>query len=125
MITSDIEDMIRKYSGISDPSRVAAASRSGRFILVRRNPEIYIYLGEDGDYIIVDGVYCSCNGFMSRIGRARDSVGCTHVLAARRGVERIHDFSWIGDGVLVRIIWEVLTGGLTHSLREIIYRVKR
>ncbi len=104
-------------------SRVNYAVNSGRFVVIWKDPLIAVYLGEHGDYVIVDGVYCSCEGFMRRIS-SRGVGGCSHVFAARRvfheGEGRFREVD-ISVGEAVDIVWEVLTGGLTKKLREKLY----
>lgn len=80
------------------------------------SPLVAVYLGETGDHVVVEGYYCSCEGFMRRL--ARGEIGCTHVYALREAIDR-------GRVVVVerppsivaRIVWEALTGGRSKTLR--------
>ncbi len=120
----DVEEELSKGPPPELEQRIQYAANSGRFVLLWRDPLILVYLGENGDYVVVDGVYCSCEGFARRVSR-RGVGGCSHVYAARRifdgspgGKYRVVEAS-LDEVVLV--VWEVLTGGLTHTLRKILY----
>ena len=109
-----IDDMLsRADEGLVEKAKALASS--GRFIVISGRPEILVYLGETEDHVIVDRSYCSCRGFMIRLGRPEGS-GCSHVLAVRMGLRRVRRVD-VG-GMVGRIVWEVLTGGYTKTLRE-------
>ncbi len=113
-----IDDMLsRADEGLVEKARVLASS--GRFIVISSRPEIIVYLGEMEDHVVVDRSYCSCRGFMMRLGRPGGS-GCSHVLAVRMGLRRVRSVN-VG-GLVGRIVWEVLTGGYTRTLRELIVK---
>ena len=105
-----------------DPERIRAAAYSKRFVVLWGSPLIMAYLGEHGDYILVDHHYCSCEGFTRRITR-EGLGGCTHVFASRIALEegRVRDLSpSMNPGLLARIVWEALTGGVAFTLRRLL-----
>ncbi len=79
-----------------------------------------MYLGERGDYVVVDGHYCSCEGFTRRITR-KGLGGCSHVYGARlalaEGLAREHPLDPV---TLARVVWEALTGGRAITLRRLL-----
>ena len=100
--------------------KVRSLAYSGRIVRISRRPAIYVYLGSGRDHVIVGGIYCSCEGFTRRAQRLE---GCTHVFAVRLAASegRIASVE-LPPRLAARIVWEVLTGGLTRTLRETIYR---
>jgi len=79
-----------------------------------------VYLGGERDHVIVGGVFCSCEGFARRAPRGLG--GCTHVFAYREAARsgRLARAE-LSPGEVVRVVWEVLTGGLTKTLRQKLY----
>ena len=85
-------------------------------MVVSTRPLIAVYLGETGDHVVVEGYYCSCEGFMRRL--ARGELGCTHVYALREAVDKGRvTLLEKPPGVVARIVWEILTGGRSKTLR--------
>ena len=103
-------------AGILEKAKVIRSS--GRFVKISGRPEIYVYLGDNGDHIIVDTVYCSCTGFQARLAQGRPV--CSHVMAVRLGLPRYRSLLLEPHDV-AGIVWEVLTGGLTGRLRKIMH----
>ncbi len=102
--------------------RIKTAAYSKRFIILNRSPLILAYLGEHGDYILVDHHYCSCEGFIRRTTR-EGIEGCSHTYASRIALEK----GWYRDAstritpeLLARIVWETLTGGVAYTLRRLL-----
>ncbi len=116
-ITGDVDDYLDNIE--YDDRRVDYARRSGRFVLIKEGkPEIWIYMGTTGDYVIVGKTYCSCLGFASRI--TREGVGgCTHIAALRRGPEIFHRVD-LDNRSVAEIIMECMTVGRSSMLRRII-----
>lgn len=99
-----------------------AAAQSRRFVALSRDPPILVYLGEHGDYVVVDGVYCSCEGFQRRTTR-RGLGGCSHVFGARIALERglVRDPPRrLSPREAAGIVWEALTGGRALRLRRLL-----
>ncbi len=96
--------------------RVRYVAYSGRFVLLSLRPLIAVYMGEESDHVIVDGVYCSCEGFQRRLSRGE--IGCSHVYAlpVALGNGRYTLLS-LGPGRIARIVWEILTGTRSVVLR--------
>lgn len=102
--------------------RVRTAAYSNRFVLVWRDPAIALYLGENADYVVVGGYYCSCPGFTMRTTR-RGLMGCTHVYAYRIALRegRYRDLSkTLSPGEVVGIVWEALTGTYAYRVRRLL-----
>lgn len=102
--------------------RVRTLAFSNRFVVVWRDPLITIYLGENGDYVLVDSYYCSCPGFTMRTTR-RGLGGCSHVYALREALRngRVRDVSSkLSAGMVAEIAWEALTGPYAFTLRRIL-----
>lgn len=116
----EIDELIDRFRDESVERKARAIAASGRLVRVSRRPEIIVYLGFTGDYVIVDGRYCSCPGFSRRLSRPGGGVGCSHVLAARMPGRRVREAE-VGRGELARIVWQVLTGGFTLDLRRRLY----
>ncbi len=114
----DIRDMIDSIhdEGVVEKARLIRSS--GRFVKISGKPEIYVYLGDREDHVVVDSIYCSCTGFQTRLAQGRPT--CSHVVAVRLGLSR-HRSLTLPPGDVARIVWEVLTGGLTGRLRKIIH----
>ncbi|MCE4600613.1 MAG: hypothetical protein F7C38_03505 [Desulfurococcales archaeon] len=99
-----------------------ALAYSNRFVRLWRDPPLMVYLGDHGDYLLVDGHYCSCPGFTMRTSR-RGVAGCTHVYAVRIALRegRFRDLSGsLSPGDVAAIVWEVLTGGLAVMVRRML-----
>jgi len=99
-----------------------AAARSRRFVMVWEEPPILVYLGDRADYVVVNGHYCSCEGFVRRIGREGPR-GCSHVYGARIALEegtyrRLRER--LPPARVARIVWEALTGGRALELRRML-----
>ena len=106
-------------------ARVRAAGLSRRFVLLSRDPPVMVYLGEHGDYVVVPGCYCSCEGYVRRTRRDRPG-WCTHVYASRLALEtgRYRDVSGlVPPGEAGMYVWEALTGGLALGLRRLLARL--
>lgn len=116
----DVEDTIRRSRGRFDESRVKSIGYSGRFILLRRESKLWAYIGPNGDYLLVEGLYCSCGSFTRSVTR---SPSCIHVVALEEakssGRYRVLD---VPEEVLVSIAWELLTVGYSKRLREWLYK---
>jgi len=106
----------------SVPKRLADKARfvafSMRLVKISVNPPVYVYLGENGDHVLVDSAYCSCDGFLRRISDGLVE-GCSHVYAVRLAEEtgRVR-LAILSPEEVGLVVWEVLTGGLTRTLRR-------
>ncbi|MEM1873520.1 MAG: hypothetical protein QXS85_00470 [Acidilobaceae archaeon] len=100
-------------------SRASALGLSGRFVLLDSSLGLWAFLGKHNDYIIVEGLYCSCYEFLKRVKERR----CVHLealdLAKKTGRYRRLSYSRVED--VASIVWECLT--LSHSprLRSLVY----
>jgi len=104
---------------------VRAAAYSRRFVLLSRDPLVLVYLGDKGDYVLVGGCYCSCEGYARRTSRGAPG-WCSHLYAARIALElgRVRDASrLLGPGEKAAVVWEALTGGFARGLRRVLSRL--
>ena len=109
---------------ISHSKNVIAYARSSRIIRIRVQPELLVYMGRERDHVIVDNKYCSCMSFILSIGSG-ELKGCKHMAALAIAGERgwVVDASSMVDAESVsRIVWEVLTGEFTMTLRRILHK---
>ncbi len=88
-----------------------------RLVMIWDDPPIYVSMGEHGDYVVVDGVFCSCEAFERSLRRGG---GCYHVWAARLyggeapRVELPLEQAW-------SVIYEVVAAGFSYTLRRILF----
>ncbi len=99
--------------------RAREAGLSWRFVRVSRDPEVWIYLGESGDYIVIPGLYCSCPRFQLSL-TAGPPYGCHHVYGLRVAVKegRYREVEGLD---LAQVVHEVFTMGRAVSVRRIIF----
>ncbi|MCE4601927.1 MAG: SWIM zinc finger family protein [Desulfurococcales archaeon] len=115
-----IDYLIDRFTSEVIGKRAKSIALSGRLVMIHESPEILVYLGEREDYVIVDKRYCSCQGFLMRLAKPEDGVGCSHVKAARMSDRRVRVKN-LGPDEVETVVWEALTGGFTMSLRRKIY----
>ncbi len=99
--------------------RAREAGLSWRFVRVSRDPEVWVYLGESGDYIVIPGLYCSCPRFQLSLSTG-PPYGCHHVYGLRVAVEEGR-YREVEDVDLTQIVHEVFTMGRAVSLRRMIF----
>lgn len=116
----DIEASIRKAAERYDRGRVKALGYSGRFILLRENSKMWAYIGPRSDYLVVEGLYCSCGSFTRSL---TGQPSCIHLAALeeakRSGRYRVVEAT---EDEVVAIAWELLTTGFSRRLREKLYK---
>ena len=96
--------------------RVRYVAYSGRFVVLSLRPLIAVYIGEESDHVVVEGVYCSCEGFQRRL--ARGEFGCSHIYALPLALRsRRYTLLSLAPGEVARIVWEALTGVRSVTLR--------
>ncbi|NPA04555.1 MAG: hypothetical protein GXO09_00465 [Crenarchaeota archaeon] len=101
------------------------AAESGRVVLLAgTRPRLWVVIGEEADYIVLPGTYCSCPHFMIRVlGEAEDKP-CYHLVAVeavRRGrAGRLVAVDATTDE-LADILSEALLTGRSRTLRRLLY----
>lgn len=107
----------------SDAKAKAEAAVAGkRLVLIWRNPKIYVFIGEHGDYIIINRYYCSCPAFIR--GVMQGNPVCYHIYAVALAEEsgRYHDVSEaLREGDVEEIVFEILGSGVSSTLRRILF----
>ncbi|MEB3816963.1 MAG: SWIM zinc finger family protein, partial [Desulfurococcales archaeon] len=115
----DVKDAIGPCLSDSNISAKArAAAYSGRLVKIWSDPRIYVYMGDHGDHVIVDGVYCSCEAFIYSVLRGGNP--CYHVLAARMPGARVREVK-VDVNDAWNIVYEVLSTGFSPTLRRLLY----
>lgn len=116
------EKTFKKYPS-SWKEKIKEESYSDKFILISKKPELWVYLGEHGDHLLVTktgaAIYCSCKGFRMNLER-KDALGCTHVYSLKisASLGRYRDISYrINKDDLHRIIEEILEVDYSYTLR--------
>ncbi len=122
--SGELDGLTAELIGLEEPSedvlrRARYIAFTKRIVLVWENPRIYVYVGEDSDHVLVDSHYCSCEGFARRLLQG-SRVACSHVYAVRiaENTGRIRRMVLEDPDELALIVWEVLTGGLSPTLRR-------
>jgi len=123
---------INESSFMEVPSRwarkVNEIGLSNRFILISKYPELWVYIGEHGDHLILSSngspLYCSCKGFRMQIEK-RTYKGCSHIYALKIAIKfsRYRDLSnKISLSDLNKIIEEIMEVDYSSHLREILVK---
>ena len=123
-VNSDIIDYILEASDNKElVGKALAAVNSLRYVLVSENPPIFIFMGEHGDYLVIDGIYCTCMSFQTSMMKGRPL--CYHIIGSwiAMSLSKYHDLSRrIDHEKLNKIINEVLELGLSPTLRKELFR---
>lgn len=78
------EDRCAELSeGLGNKSKDKAerAAREGKIVLISEDPEIAIFLGSDGDYVIIPYTYCSCKDFSLNVVTRKKRKACYHLFS--------------------------------------------
>jgi len=103
--------------------QLARGGDGGRRLYVTRftriSDKLYVLLGSSRDYILVEGLYCSCPLFQRGLAEGRPS--CHHIaglkVAAEKGMIDVVD---LDAASLRRVVLEILTAGFSVELRRIL-----
>ncbi|MEB3779533.1 MAG: hypothetical protein GSR85_04800 [Desulfurococcales archaeon] len=117
-------DASKIHSTVKMDKTATVKARSSRIIRISADPDIVVFLGRERDHVLIDSHYCSCTAFTISTGSG-ELKGCSHIgaleVAVREGL--ILDISSsISKGEMDRVIWEVLTGEFTMTLRRILHK---
>ena len=116
----DIEDTLRRTLSKYDSGRVRALGYSGRFVLLRDELKLWAYIGSRSDYLVIEGLYCSCGSFTRSLLKQPSCIHLAAVEVAKSSgrYRRIE----ASDDEVVSIVWELLTTGFSKRLREKLYK---
>ena len=115
----DVFELLRGEIPEELKRKAKEAGLSWRFVRVSRDPEVWVYLGESGDYIVIPRLYCSCPRFQLSL-RSGPPYGCHHVYGLLVAVEegRYREVEGLD---LAQVIHEVFTIGRAVSVRRVIF----
>jgi predicted nucleic acid-binding Zn finger protein len=122
-----INDMRSSLNDLDDvdKAKIGEARAGKRFVKIHSDPDIFVYLGLDEDYVILKDIYCSCNGFFIQVLGEGKKKHCSH-LAALHNID--DDYLDLSDSFdtdkLFTIILEVLYSNRSKTLRRIVYGVE-
>ncbi|MCE4606113.1 MAG: hypothetical protein F7B59_02120 [Desulfurococcales archaeon] len=119
-----VNDTRRSLSDLDevDKAKIGEALAGRRFVKIHANPDVFVYLGVDEDYILVKDTYCSCNGFFIQVLGEGRKKHCSHLAALHNIGEGYTDLSHIYDiGELFTIILEVFYSNRSKTLRQLVY----
>lgn len=108
--------------------KVKEEGLSNKFILISKEPELWVFLGEHGDHLILSkndtAIYCSCKGFRMEIEK-KSNKGCTHVYALKiaKKFNKFRDVSAnISIEELNKIIEQIMELDYSSYLRTILIK---
>ncbi|MEB3756887.1 MAG: hypothetical protein GSR79_08555 [Desulfurococcales archaeon] len=108
-----------------DKAKIGEALAGRRFVKIHSNPDIFVYLGLDEDYVLVKDTYCSCNGFFIQVLGEGRKKHCSHLAALHNIGNDYIDLSHMYDiGELFTIILEVFYNNRSKTLRQLVYRLE-
>lgn len=99
--------------------KALAAGRSWRFVRVSRDPEVWVYLGGSGDYLVIPGLYCSCPRFQRSLTTG-PPYGCHHVYGLMVA-EREGRYREVQGLDIARVVHEVFTLGRALTVRRAVF----
>ncbi len=101
------------------------AAETGRAVLLAgTEPQLWVVLGEEADYIVVPLTYCSCPHFTIRVIGERDTKPCYHIVAVeavRRGVAGRLVAVEPSRSEVADILAETLLTGRSRTLRRLLH----
>lgn len=112
------EELSREPTGELE-RKALEAGRSWRFVRVSRDPEVWVYLGESGDHLVVPGLYCSCTKFQMSLSGG-PPYGCHHVYGLKVAV-REGRYREVEGLDLAQVVSEVFNLGIAVSVRRAIF----
>lgn len=108
-VRSEIEEGSRRYQ-----REGRAIALAGRIVLVNEAIGLWAYVGQKSDYIIIEGLYCSCGKFVRNLSR---SPGCPHIaaVAEAKALGKIRR----AEGVEPEdVVWDAVSLGFSPRLRR-------
>jgi predicted nucleic acid-binding Zn finger protein len=112
---------------LEEPSRDAiAAGGSFRVVKIAEVPvQLWVVLGEEGDYVVIRKAFCSCPHFRMKIATGRSETPCYHLVSVEIAVRdgRFRDLSRvINPREAAQVIFEVLAADRSPTLRRVIHQ---
>lgn len=82
---------------------------------------VYVFQGEDEDYILIPFMYCSCPDFRIRVIAKGEKKYCYHLLSLCLSInnEMIDHLGTSEDNVIYTILEEIIKAGKSHTLRSL------
>ncbi len=136
MMSSGLKDSLsykideKTYQEFPDKweKRIKEEGLSNKFILINKEPELWVFLGEHGDHLLLSkndsAIYCSCKGFRMEIEK-KTNKGCTHIYALKiaKKFNKFRDISEkINNQELNKIIEEIMELDYSSYLRTILIK---
>ena len=102
--------------------KAISSALSQRVYLIHKEPEIYFFLGEERDHILLQETFCNCMDFLLNVVIRRKRVSCYHLLALCISLEKGYIVEHIVEDkiLLMRIIREVIINGKSKLMRKIL-----
>jgi predicted nucleic acid-binding Zn finger protein len=106
----------------NDRAKLGEALAGKRFVRIQREPPIFVYLGQDEDYVLLKDTFCSCNGFFIQVlGEGRKN-HCSHLAALHNIGDNYIDLSdqFELDEVFT-VLLEVFYNNRSRTIRRMVY----
>ena len=106
----------------NDRAKLGEALAGRRFVRILDEPPIFVYLGQDEDYVLIKDTFCSCNGFFIQVlGEGRKS-HCSHLAALHNIGNNYIDLSGrLGREEVFTVLLEVLYNNRSKTIRRTVY----
>lgn len=108
------------------PAKALQAVASGRVVRLASEPlEVWLVLGEHGDYIVIPGTYCSCPHFTIRVVAQGSTMPCYHLVAVElaKRLDKFIDLSGkLSSSEREEIIFETIVSERALTARRIIFK---
>ena len=92
-----------------------------RIVKLDPNLDIYVFQGEDEDYLIIPYIYCSCPDYRIRVLAKGEKSYCYHLLALCLAITNnmyVHIKS-VEDNVIYIVIKEIIMTGKSYTLKSL------
>ncbi|MCE4614839.1 MAG: hypothetical protein F7B60_04865 [Desulfurococcales archaeon] len=122
-----INDMRGSLSDLDevDKAKIGEALAGRRFAKIHADPDIFVYLGLDEDYVLLRDTYCSCNGFFIQVLGEGKKKHCSHLAALYSiGNDYVDLSQMFSVSELFTVILEVLYNKRSKALRRLVYGVE-
>jgi len=91
--------------------------------IVELNPHLslYVFQGEDEDYLMIPYIYCSCPDYRIRVLAKGEKSYCYHLLALCLAINNnmLIRFELDKNNVIYMILKEIITTGKSYTLRDL------
>jgi predicted nucleic acid-binding Zn finger protein len=102
--------------------KAVSSALSRRIHLIHKEPEIYFFLGEERDHILLREKFCNCMDFLLNVVIRKKRVSCYHLLALCISLEKGYIVERVVEDkvLLMRVIREVIIDGKSRLMRKIL-----